>query len=577
MDPKGERLVYASGKSVFLRNIDDPSISTQYTGHTSVATVARFSPSGYYIASGDSNGTIRVWDAVGEDMITKGEFPIISGAIKDLAWDGESKRIIAVGDGKERFGGAVTFDTGNSVGEISGQSSVINSVSIRQQRPYRAATASDDQTVVFYHGAPFKFNTLLNGHHSGFVHGVAFSPDGSFFVSVGADRKIFLFDGKEGGLIAEIKDEDSHRGSILSISWAPDSTRFVTASTDQTVKIWDVASKKNTQTWKFGPENTPSVPDHQVGVVWTPRADGLIISLSLSGALNYLTESSPTPIRTVVGHQKPLTALAITADKTAFTGSTDGRICRWLPGAGLADIVDGPAHTNNVTGFALTSSGVASIAWDDHIRQIDAAASLFTSGAATTSQPLAIATQGNNTLVLTRNSIDTYTSPTTAPSSNPLSFDPTTLGASSTLTAIGGTDSQIRIFAGTTLKHTLTTNRAPATALTFSPDGTHLAAGDSSGKIILYDTATFEVKTSRWAFHSARIESIAWNKDGTHIVSGSLDTHLYVYSVERPVKNRKVKNAHEGGIKAVAWESENIVVSAGADGAVKRWECTELP
>ena len=89
VSPKGDRLVYASGKSIFLRSIDDPSISTQYTGHTAPTTVARFSPSGFFIASGDANGTIRVWDAVGEDMITKGEFPIISGAIKDLAWDGE--------------------------------------------------------------------------------------------------------------------------------------------------------------------------------------------------------------------------------------------------------------------------------------------------------------------------------------------------------------------------------------------------------------------------------------------------------------------------------------------------------
>lgn len=46
---------------------------------------------------------VRVWDCVGEDMNTKGEFGIISGTIKDLAWDGESKRIIAVGDGKERY------------------------------------------------------------------------------------------------------------------------------------------------------------------------------------------------------------------------------------------------------------------------------------------------------------------------------------------------------------------------------------------------------------------------------------------------------------------------------------------
>jgi WD40 repeat protein len=88
---------------VFLRSIDDPSVSTQYTGHTAVVNVARFSPSGFYVASGDASGKVRVWDCVGEDMVTKGEFHIISGPIKDLAWDGESKRIIAVGDGKERL------------------------------------------------------------------------------------------------------------------------------------------------------------------------------------------------------------------------------------------------------------------------------------------------------------------------------------------------------------------------------------------------------------------------------------------------------------------------------------------
>lgn len=81
-----------------------------------------------------------------------GTYHIISGRINDIAWDGDSQRIIAVGDGRERFGHCITADSGNSVGEISGHSSVINSVSIRQQRPLRAATGSDDSSVVFLHG-----------------------------------------------------------------------------------------------------------------------------------------------------------------------------------------------------------------------------------------------------------------------------------------------------------------------------------------------------------------------------------------------------------------------------------------
>lgn len=44
------------------------------------------------------------------------------------------------------------FDTGSSTGDIIGHSKTINAVSIRRQRPFRAATASDDATIAFHHG-----------------------------------------------------------------------------------------------------------------------------------------------------------------------------------------------------------------------------------------------------------------------------------------------------------------------------------------------------------------------------------------------------------------------------------------
>lgn len=56
---------------MFLRSIDDPSISKQYGDHTTPTTVARFSPSGFYVASGDVSGMVKVWDAV-EAVNTKG-------------------------------------------------------------------------------------------------------------------------------------------------------------------------------------------------------------------------------------------------------------------------------------------------------------------------------------------------------------------------------------------------------------------------------------------------------------------------------------------------------------------------
>jgi len=42
-----------------------------------------------------------------------------------------------------------------------GQSKPINSVDFRAERPFRLATASEDNTLAFFHGPPFKFQFTL--------------------------------------------------------------------------------------------------------------------------------------------------------------------------------------------------------------------------------------------------------------------------------------------------------------------------------------------------------------------------------------------------------------------------------
>ncbi|KAG5460166.1 MAG: hypothetical protein BJ554DRAFT_7820, partial [Olpidium bornovanus] len=102
-DPKGKNILYTNGRTVVIRDIANPAIANEYTQHSAPATVARYSPSGYYIASGDASGNVRVWDTTQAENILKYETKVIAGQINDLCWDSESQRIIAVGDGKERW------------------------------------------------------------------------------------------------------------------------------------------------------------------------------------------------------------------------------------------------------------------------------------------------------------------------------------------------------------------------------------------------------------------------------------------------------------------------------------------
>ncbi|KAI0472598.1 WD40 repeat-like protein [Xylariaceae sp. FL0804] len=598
-DAKGERIAYASGKSIFVRSIDDPSNCKQYTGHTSQTTIARFSPSGFYVASGDVSGSVRVWDSL-EAVNTKGEYHIISGRINDIAWDGDSQRIIAVGDGRERFGHCITADSGNSVGEVSGHSKVINSVAMRPMRPFRAATVSDDMAMCFLHGAPFKFNSKSAGLHKGFVLGTAFSPDGNTLVTVGADKRIQLYDGKTGEPTKTI-GEGEHTGSIFAVSWAKDSKRFVTASADQTVKLWDVEAGQVVQTWRFGGDGGISVPDQQVGVVWPHgRSDGLIISLSLSGDLNYLKEGSPEPTKVIQGHNKGITALGSGSDgkgQTIWTGSFDGRICGWDVSSGTGTVVDGQSHTNQVTAFA-TSSGPGraySVGWDDTLRIVDESAATFAGESAKlAAQPRGVAAAGGaegRVYIATAAGVEIYVKDQLAGRLDlPDNAQPTAIAAHGALVAVGTSGHAVRLYradgasltpaAGAGSEEETRHATSPITALAFSRDGALLAAGSQAGKIYAYRVvgARLELATDRWSAHTGRVTSLAWNAAGTHAASGALDTHVFVWSLARPGARVRAPNAHKDGVYGVGWAGAGTgagagsrVVSAGGDAAIKVW------
>lgn len=533
---------------------------------------------------------------MGDTPITKGEYPIISGRINDIAWDGDSQRIIAVGDGKQRYGHCVTADSGNSVGEISGHSAQVNAVSIRQQRPLRAATVGDDKSMVFYHGAPFKFNTSVRDKHSNFVYGVAFSTDGNHLISVGGDKKIWLYDGKTGEIKGSIGD-DGHKGSIFGVSWATDSRNFVTASADRTIKIWDIEANKAIQSWSMGEEGTVSVPDQQVGVVWPAgRSDGTIISLSLSGHLSYLSKGTAKPTKVITGLQKGITATTVNdlsaSAPTFYTGSYDGRLCAWNTSSGTSSSISGPSHSNYVSGLSSLPSTshprIYSTSWDDTLRTIDANASTYVGDPIKLStQPTSLTTTAGGITLVGSNQTPTvslYLPSGEASQTITLPSPSTSLASVGSTAAIGCTDSSIHLYkispSSSPIK--LTTHPhvspSPITALAFSSSGSLLAAGDSTGKISAFTIASssLELLTNRWTGHTGRVTCLAWNKDGTHAVSGSLDTNLYVWSVKEPGSRVKAGNTHKEGVAGVTWLENGRILSAGADASVKVWVTERL-
>jgi WD40 repeat protein len=481
-----------------------------------------------------------------------------------------------------------------------GHSSEINAVAIRQQRPLRAATAGGDTDIVFYHGAPFKYNTSLKDEHINSVYGIEFSPDGSSLASVGSDKRIWLYDGKTGEAKGQI-GVGEHKGSIFGVSWAKDSKKFVTASADQTVKVWDVESGKVVQSWRFGEEGVVNILHHQVGVVWPAgRTDGLIMSLNLDGDLNYLAEGKETPIRVVQGNQGNATAINISECasgkvETLWTGSYEGRICRWDVSTGLAEKTDGQPHRNKVSGLAIASKShgdlIYSVGWDDTLRTIDSSANTF-AGAATKvgGQPQGVAAVIREELIIivaTHRGLELYDSSNQKLNEVATKYVPTAISATEvdgeTHVAVGGDGNIVRIYtlsapSTLTLKASLKPHESPITCLSYSPSpSTHLAVGISSGAILVHNTSNYGIATNRWSAQVGRVTGIAWNPAGTHAASGGLDTHVFVWSLEKPGKKIKVANAHKEGVNGVAWiDGGKKVASVGWDATVKIWKVEKL-
>jgi WD40 repeat protein len=433
-------------------------------------------------------------------------------------------------------------------------------------------------SLCFLHGAPFKFNNKVVGLHKGYVYGVAFSPDGNHLVSVGADKRIQLYDGKTGEPTKSI-GEGEHKGSIFGVAWEGSSKRFATCSADQTVKVWDVESGECVKSWRFGGENV-SVQDHQVGICWPAgRSDGLIISINLNGDLNYLVEGQDEPMRIVQGHNRSITSMG-SIGSTLYTGSFDGRVVAWNGETGMSTTVEGQMHTNQVSGFATSGDIVYTVGWDDTLRLIEAPTKIFLGATQKLdAQPNGVAAIGNIVYVCTVKGL--------AISGGPLEgfkeikdYTPTAIAASEDFLAVSDDVNSVHVYKTQASKleevAVLSKPTAKVTALRFSSDGSKLSAGNSSGKIVVYSTSDWEVLTDRWSAHTARIQSIAWNDAGTHAVSGGLDTHVHVWSLTKPGSRVKMPNAHKDGVYGVAWLDSGRVASAGGDAAVKVWKVEGL-
>lgn len=588
VDPKGQNIVYCNGNSIFIRNIEDPSICDVYTQHSKETTCAVYSPSGFYICSGDISGKIRIWDTVNAEHILKYEYQVLGGTIKDIAWSEDSKRIAVCGEGRESSAVVINWDTGTSCGNLSGPVKSCNQIAIKQNRPFRLAIVSEDYSTSFYEGPPFKFLSQVHNHNN-FVNCVRFSPDGTKFVTAGADGKCFVHDGKTGDLISELNEPAGkiHKGGVYGISWSPDSKNLMTVSADKTVKLWIMDEKvfranKEAVVFEMGPE----IDDMQVGCVWTNNVQNPLITCSLSGNLNYLDANNPSsPKKIVKGHTKAIISSCLSEDKKLlFTSSFDGLIYCWNLETGAADLIEGAGHRNQVQNMSCFGSTVVTCGMDDTVRFISVDEKQYVKDKVVKmdSQPQRIAAGQRGMSVVACNGQLVVLRDERVDKVYKTKYEPTCIALNNTLgkVALGTDHNKVVMYdiVGDKLEEngSIPTN-GDVTDVQFSPDNQYLGLCTGKKQVKAVLTSDYAVEKLNQATHAVKVNRIAWTPDSRHLASCGVDGVVATWSVEDGSKNCNMRGAHAQSVDvtSVQWSSNNTLITTGRqDCSVRIWTIT---
>lgn len=572
----GTKLVYGSGYSTVIRDVDNPADCQVYVGHKKRVSVAKFSPDGRLVASGDASGVLRVWDA--GSLETKKELPCLGGALNDASWDDTGKRLAVCGDAKGVNSRVFMWESGSPQGELASSAKRMLSVSIRPDKPSMLALGSEDFKVRLHAGPPYKFTTSFEGHGN-FVQCVRYSPCGTMLATASSDKQIYILDAESGEVKCKLPEE--HKGSVYCVSWSDDASQLFSCSGDKSVKLWDVKSQKCAGTVTLG----RAVGDMQVGGCMAGKQP---VSLSLCGDINYVDFASGKLSRVVQAHTSMPVSLARdwaadgtdlyvgTADGDAYAYDGEGRGRRFeggKPGASQGIVVAKGKlyYANNDDDVRTASVGGGEGALVFASSSIPAGGSPVGVDTASGDTGLCV-TATATSVVLARDGRVKDTKAITG-------YEATCVAMSEdgSEVAVGGSDKAVHIFSvsGDKLKateQTLGGLQGAVGAVAFSPSGQHIAVGDKVKEVTLWDRASKEVLIkNKWVFHQSAINCLAFSPSGQHLASGSVDTQVIVWNVDKKMAKTKIPAAHSLGVYSVAWVDGTTLASGGGDGCIRKW------
>lgn len=291
------------------------------------------------------------------------------------------------------------------------------------------------------------------------------------------------------------------KGSTNSVSFSPDGTMLASGGQDETIRLWDLETGESISTFSGHERSVESVDFSPDGT--------MIASGSMDETIRLWNIDTGQAVNVLIGHSEGVKSVAFSPDGTTIvSGSSDGTVRRWDVTSG--ENIDSRTSTNAFTVYSVAYS------------------------------------PDGNTFASGSNDSQTRSSDT---GEKIYSFDHDVLNLS----------------------------------VDFSPNGRSLATGTSSGVVHLRGIETTENSVDFKALHIIPIQQILWgNKvefnsvsfspDGSIIAAGGSDDTVRLWDVENE-KRIGALVGHEDEVHTVTFSPDgNTLVSSSRDGTIRLWQ-----
>ena len=558
-----------------LLNTENTPLPTQLAAGTGFITSVAFSPVGHLMASGNADGTVRLWDvsdpvhprplgqplSSGPGIGTSGPAVVLSVAFSPdghtLAGSDDSGTVrlwdVADPAHPRLIGPILTGGPGTPGPDV---------LSVAFSPDGHTLAGSDDSgTVLLWDVADTVHPRLLGqpvtGGDGTAVLSVAFSPDGRILASSSVHGTVRLWDVADPAHPRLIGPILTGGGAATLAAFSPDGRTLASGSFDGTVRLWDVADPAHPRTFSpiltgggavdsvaFSPDGHTLATGDYGGTIWL---------------WNVTDPASPSPLGQPVAGGGAVDSVAFSPDgHTLASGSRDGIIRLWsLPQTVLTG---SSSDGHNSVAFSPDGHTLASSDYGETVRLWDVA---------DPAHPRLI-----GPILTGGGAVDSVA----------FSPDGHTL-------ASGHDDGTVRLWDVADAAHPrligpILTGGGAVDSVAFSPDGYTLASGHDDGTVRLWDVADAAhprligpILTGWSGLSAVAVRSVAFSPERHLLASSSLDGTIRLWDVTDPTDPRPLGQNVTGGsalVYSLAFSPDGHTLATGDDdGKVRLWNVTD--